>query len=149
MFCESQHTVQSMSHQCSYPTVGSCSSPKLMKYLSVWVSSSYRLRFRSSWWFDPFINMLFVFFPSCVLRYVRAELSCFAADSVLYCSSSIHSFHPNLPPPSFPPSLYPLPSLCLINFPRQTAIIQSSTACTFRINSIMSWMKTPSIWHPV
>lgn len=42
-----------------------------------------------------------------------------------------------------PPSPYPLPSLCLVNFPRQTTIMQESTVCTYRLhNSIMSWMKT-------
>lgn len=67
----------------------------------------------------------------------------FAADSVLQCSSrsSLDSLHLTLP--FRPPSSYRLPSLCFINFSRQTAIIiQAGPVCGCRINSITPWMKT-------
>lgn len=83
-----------------------------------WVSSSYLLRFQSFSWFAPVVNMLFVFFLLCsqtsacraaqLLRFLTA--SCSAAAEA---ASSLDSLHPTFPPPP-----NPLPSLCLVNFPK-------------------------------
>lgn len=112
------------------------------------VSSPYLLSLLSSWRSDLLVNML----VACSLQSphtsaCRAQLrrcwQCLLVQQQQQqpaASSQRPGLTPSSPPSYLlpPPSSYPLPSLCLINFQRQT-----STVCACGINSMMSWAKTP------
>ena len=113
------------------------------------VSSSYLLSLLSSWWSDLLVNMLVVSsLQSPHTSACRAQLrrcwQCLLVQQQQQQPAAASSQWPGLTPsspPSYllpPHSPYPLPSLCLINFQRQT-----STVCAYGINSMMSWAKTP------
>lgn len=102
-----------------------------------WVSpSSYLLRFSSFTRFESPLNML--------LSDIYVQRSAACAVQQHKQQPGLLSVQLSLHPSLFP--LYPLPSFCLINVLRQTAISQASPVCAYRINSIMSLMKTLLEW---